>query len=169
MAADRGISLVELLGGLFVLSLIVTVVSRVYGSGTGAAEQASLTRMRYLHRAATLYREEWNGVLPDQRYVYKSWLGFTREYFISPCDSRPKKMARKYGVSYIYTWSASRKDFLESMGDRSPLFIDLDCNLSHAPGGLDEPRIGLAVLLDGTTVRIEKPGDARTLSWWLKD
>lgn len=168
MAANRGISLVELLGAVLVLGLIVTVVTRVYGSGADASEQASLTRMRYLHRAATMYSEEWDGELPSQRFVHKTWLGYTREYFMSPCASKPKKVVRKSGVSYIYTWSLSGKGFLESIGDKAPLFIDLDCNSTHAPGSLETPRIGLAVLIDGTTVRKEKPGDPRRLSWWLE-
>ena len=161
MAAERGVSLVELLGGVLVLGLIVTVVTRVYGADSTAVEMASLTKLRYLHRATQLYQAQWAGELPAQQYVYSTWMGYSQSYFVSPC--LPASAGNR--VSYLYTWRPERRYALEAMGECAPLFIDLDCNPATAYAN-GEKSVGLAVLLNGSTIRKYNAGDPRALKWW---
>jgi hypothetical protein len=163
VAAERGVSLVELLGGVLILGLIVTVVTRVYGADTRGAESASLTKMRYLHRAVQLYRAEWAGEMPSRNYVHNTWMGYSQSYFESPCLSFSE--GRK--VSYIYPWIEERRYALDSLGSKAPVFIDLDCNPNKTYDH-DKQNLVLAVLLDGTTAKIKRAGDPRSMAWWLK-
>jgi len=170
VSAARGVTLIQLLGGILGIGVTMSIVTRVYGSAKDDAPATSLGKMKQLHRAVALYRSDYGdgsitGGLPDRKYVYETYLGFSREFFVSPCSGRRGFPTRVGGVSYAYTWAQQRLEIFESMGLKTPIFVDMDC----APAVNDaKPKLGLAVLLNGTAVSIQKHGDPNSLSWWTE-
>ena len=166
VSAARAVSLVELLVGVFILGLVSAVVTAVFANTLEHAPEASLSRLRLVHRAAAIYRFESDGRWPSSETVYDAYLGLNEEFFISPCANQPGYMDRKKGVSYMYMWTKDRNFIFDDVALIAPLFVDLDCNLSHTPDG-DKPMLGLGVSVGGEAIRIKKPGDPRRWSWWL--
>jgi hypothetical protein len=171
VSAARGVTLFQLLGGVLAIGIVFTIVTRVYGSAEDTAPETSLGKLRHLHRAIALYRSEYGdgGItegLPDRDYVYDTYLGYSREYFISPCAGRRGFASRAEGVSYAYTWTPLRQQVFESMGLKTPIFVDMDCTPVTRNG---QPNLGLAVLLDGTAISLRKHGNPNSLAWWTED
>lgn len=146
----------------------MSVVTRVYGSARDGAPAASLGKMKQLYRALALYRSEYDdgsltGGLPGRDYVFSTYLGLSRKDFVSPCAGQPGFAPRSDGVSYAYTWAPARIQVFESMGLNTPIFVDTDCASRLNDG---KPKLGLAVLLNGTALSIERHGDPNSLEWW---
>jgi len=125
--------------------------------------------MKSLYRALALYKTEYGdgtpwGGLPARSFVYETYLGYSREFFVSPCAGPRGYPSREEGVSYAYTWAPQRVEMFERMGLRMPILIDADCAPTIING---KPKLGLAVLLNGTAISVEKPGSPNNLSWWV--
>jgi len=168
VSAVRGVTLLQLLGGILCIGIILSVVTRVYGSARHGAPTASLAKMNHIYKAFALYRAEFGdgsvtGGLPDRDYVFSTYLGLSRRDFISPCAGQPGFTPRSQGVSYAYTWAPARIRVFESMGLSTPIFVDTDCASRLLDG---KPKLGLAVLLNGTAISVEKHGDPNSLDWW---
>lgn len=168
MPAVRGLTLLELLGGVLFFGLIVVVVSKAFAASIESRQRDSLSRLVTLHRAAAIYRFEADGDWPSQEAVMTTYLGYGKDYFISPCANSPGYMKRKSGVSYMYLWTQQRDWIYQDSSQNAPLFVDLDCNLAHEPSG-DKPRVGLGVTANGEKIVLEKKGDPRRWSWWLSE
>jgi hypothetical protein len=148
--------------------LIVTLVARAFAGSVEAKQRESLGRLIQLHHAAALYRFESSDRWPSQESVYESYLGFGEDYFVSPCANSPGYMKRASGISYMYLYTESREFMYEDFASSTPLFVDLDCNRTHAPVA-DEEKVGLAVSASGETIILKKKGDPRRWSWWVTE
>ena len=97
-----------------------------------------------------------------------TYLGYGADYFVSPCANAPGYLKRKSGISYMYLWTKQRDWIYEDASQNAPLFVDLDCNLSHEPKG-SKPQVGLGVTATGEQMVLRKKGDPRRWTWWLSD
>lgn len=148
----------------------MTVVTRVYGSPKDALADSSLGRLKELHRAIALYKAQYGdgtltGGLPPRAFVMETYMGYPKDYFISPCANERGFRTRSSDVSYVYTWAPERAALFDTLGFQSPILVDLDCTPITMLG---KQSIALAVLLDGTVVQREGPGNAGNVQWWLE-
>jgi hypothetical protein len=160
------LTLLELLSGVLCFGLIVVVVSRAFAASVESRQHDSLERLVTLHRAAAVYRFEADDQWPTLDAVMNTHLGYGSGYFVSPCANTPGYMKRKSGVSYMYLWTKQREWIYEDSSQNAPLFVDLDCNLSHEPRG-NKPQVGLGVTAEGRQLILKKQGDPRRWSWWV--
>jgi len=148
--------------------LIIVVVSKAFAASVESRQRDSLERLVTLHRAAAVYRFEAEDHWPTREAVMDTYLGYGKDYFVSPCANTPAYMKRKSGVSYMYLWTKQRDWIYDDASQSAPLFVDLDCNQSHEPNG-DKPQVGLGVTATGEQIVIRKAGDPRRWTWWLNN
>jgi hypothetical protein len=100
--------------------------------------------------------------------VYEGYLGYGEAYFVSPCANAPGYLKREAGISYMYLYTEARDFLYEDAGSEMPLFVDLDCNSTHAPEANVE-KVGLAVAASGEAIVLKKQGDPRRWTWWVSE
>jgi hypothetical protein len=144
------------------------MLSRAFASSIEAKQRDSLARLVRLHHAAALYRFDADHTWPTRESVYEGYLGYGKDYFVSPCANSPGYLKRETGISYMYLYTEARDFLYEDAGSETPLFVDLDCNSTHAPQSNVE-KVGLAVAASGEAIVLKKQGDPRRWTWWVSE
>lgn len=172
MRASRAFTMIELLVAIGILAVLAAIASPVLIQARESAKvQASISRLKQLHMAVTLYRQDWEGAgagsmasslgLPDSRHVYTTYFGLGKSFFVSPCgykrsiEGNLMQLSYQYGIEHGKTGDES----LMKYGENHLLFVDAHCNpegtLWGAPHTLKR---GLCVLLSGQTKNLFKRG-----------
>ena len=177
-----GFTLVEIIVSLGIVAVVVAIVTPALNTARRVSQvHASLSNLRQLHVALTLYRTEWDGNdqygnfagmgLPTwDEYVLSGLPGFPPNKALpSPCGSHfGFPVLNDYQYLGPYSESSFNKDSLEYK-DNLVIFADFNCNDNDAP--LWSPYFnhrGLGVLLGGQLINQYKVGDMHDPGWWAK-
>lgn len=171
----RAFSLVEIIVVIAIISVVAAIVSPVLWRVKHSVDMtASASKLRQLGVAIHIYQADYDlygasvYALPSYSYIYTEFMGFGKEFFVSPCGYKDDIEQNKMRLSYQY-WGGDpySEPSFEKHGDNSALFSDLHCNDNGDQfRSLYRSKRGIAVLYSGQVVNRFKPGDTGTMDWW---
>jgi len=172
-------TLVEVLAALSIIVVLVAFLTPVFrGARERALIQSSLSQLRQIHIAVTLYRNDWDAGgysqmysagLPPYSYVYGTYMGLGPAAFRSPCGYKSTIEPNQSRLSVQYApspWSLY-SDYLSTYQESALLANDPHCNPADVI--YDSPftkKRGLGVLLSGRLINQYKLGFPGDLRWW---
>jgi type II secretory pathway pseudopilin PulG len=151
---------------LLLAALLMPVYRRVL---MNAKISGSLQKLRRLQVAISLYRsEEGSPVvvdsLPTGGHVFSTYLGLSKDAFVSPCDHQSEQPTYTYQFSRV----EQRMYYFSLRGEESVIFTDHSCN--EDPRAWDSyfgEKRGLGVQLDGRLLNLRKRGFPGDFWWWV--
>ena len=171
----RAFSLVELIVVIAIISVLAALISPALWRVKHSVNMtSSMSRLRQLGVAVQMYQADYQlqrpsvGELPPYGYVYSEFMGFAKDFFVSPCGYKDDIEGNTLGLSYQY-WAGFEENepLFQKHGDNSALFSDPDCNENGDQWRSQyQSKRGLAVLYSGQVVNRYKPGDPGTMDWW---
>ena len=171
----RAFSLVEVIVVIAIISVLAALIAPALWSVKHSVNMtSSMSRLRQLGVAVQMYQADYQlqrasvGELPPFEYVYDEFMGFDKDFFVSPCGYKDDIEGNQMGLSYHY-WGGFdvNEQLFERHGDNSALFSDPDCNENGDQWrSLHRSKRGLAVLYSGQVVNRYKPGDPGKMVWW---
>jgi len=175
----RAFTLLEVICVMLITAALMCVCMPVFQAGLRSARtRSAIDRLRQLHIATTLYINEWGGGtgfgsaaavgLPPGPYVYTTYMGFGKSFFVSPCGYKPEIEPNLGGISVTYTpyfeWTAA---YFKRYRENSVIYYDLHC--TDDPSSFYDrfaKKRGLAVLYGGKLVNRYAPGLPIDLYWF---
>lgn len=151
------------------------------GAKRRAQGEVSAAKLRQIHLATTLYRQDYDGDgvygpislmgLPDGLMVSRMLYGTERSRFHplalweSGCGVHSPTLEGTFTwmPDDSEAWSVHAREFRDAM----ILAFDLNCNDANiAPENKYVTKLGIGVLLGGNIVRRRQTGDVYDPSWW---
>lgn len=182
----RGITLLETIVCMAIIAVLAGILTPLFARARYSARiESSLSNLRQLHLATSLYRNDYgNGdgdtpaakSLPPELYVLQSkTFGSVGK---SPCGVHPDNargaLSKQY-FSYTYWHGTANNDECRpeytaqthKLGEDYVLFTDADCNSASEPLWSNHfVHFGLGVRLSGQAFRVRRLGDIGRLEWW---
>lgn len=174
-------SLLEALVAIGIVVLLAALLFPVFRSVyQGTAVSSSQSRLRQLHVAVQLYRDEFDGIdtydsartmaLPTYSYVYGSLLGLGVNFWRSPCGYKSSiepnelKLGYQYWIDHGPHGDSDLRKFKQNM----ILFSDPQCN----PEGTKfwapyTTKTALGIFVNGRAVNIRRRG-VPSPEWWAE-
>jgi type II secretory pathway pseudopilin PulG len=175
---QRAFSLAEVVVVSALAAVLCALMLPVFSKARDRANvRSSLERLRQLHVAISIYRQDWETGgwtitalgLPSYAYVYGTYMGFGKDFFRSPCGYKDGIEGNEKRLSYQY-WAVGLPGvdkYFEQYRDNSVLFNDPHCNPSAIVWTSPyTTKQGLAVQLDGKLILNNKPGSPGDPAWW---
>jgi hypothetical protein len=110
--------------------------------------------------------------LPDGFHVLQSRLDLPLPIWQSPCGQNPSWEEKPVVIQYEYFPETSLDNFPKTSSiyqENSTMFVDMNCAEHGEPLYSDfMQHRGLGVLLSGTLLNLNHPGDMRRQRWWSR-
>jgi prepilin-type N-terminal cleavage/methylation domain-containing protein len=175
----RGYTLVEVMVVIAIIAVTTAIAYPAFSSARAAARvSSSADRLRQLHLAVEIYRNDWGAnndldpeSFPSHGYVYWSFLGLGKDFFRSPCGYKTGIEDNLMRLSYQYV-PAPEPVFtahLRRYGPDALLFRDPHC--SGTVEAWNTPQMTkrvLAVTVGGQLINRMKRGSTLPLEWWVE-
>ena len=174
-----GYTLLELVVSILILLILAAMLFPVAARAVERSKiQESLGRLRQLHVAFTIYRDEWGTGgfdspqeigMPMRGYIYTTYFGLGKTFFESPCGYKDGIEANLKRLSYQYSWDGSQmhNDYYREYQENSLIFNDPHCNNDQTVWTNSyKTKRGLGVLMGGQLVNHLKRGFPGNLKWW---
>jgi hypothetical protein len=122
-----------------------------------------------MHLSARIYNDSLDsGERMSHAYVYGTYMGLGKQFFISPCGRKRRDGGILYEDSYWYTSVPYvPATYFQNYGENAIQFADADCN----PEGVwDSPiatKRALAVTEGGQIINKVRSGNPSRIEWWM--
>lgn len=180
----KGFTFIEVLVCVGIIALVSALLSPVYVRTKGEAKvTSSIQRLRQMHLATKMYQENHGGDgnynsladanLPPPLVVVKSRLGFSPDFWVSPCDSRPLSSFNRpgselgYSYSYFPNESGAFSEDLRTYQENTLLLSDFTCDERTRTNGYYTSKRALGVFLSGQLANYTRPGNPAQMKWWI--
>lgn len=172
----KGFTLIETVMVISIIVILTALMQPVFSQAKQHVQvQSSVQRLKQLHLAVELYRSDNNLTgysvddYPMHYTIYSTYLGFGKNFYVSPCGYKAGIEDNLKGLSYNYVpYPAPQIEVhYKHYEENAVLFKDPHCNSKLEWDSPFMSKRKLCILAGGQIVNEISTGSSHHLEWWL--